>query len=156
MIIPVRSFTSGAEMLSFYAANRRSLWAKPKLVAIPAPEPEPEPQPEPFPPQRLTMALVVKAVAESSGYSVRDLKGPSQLRGLAAARQCAIFLMKELIPGVSQPQMAAPLGDRDHTTILHSIRVWPKKRENPVYLEWEVSARRMIAEWVKGNSDEPH
>lgn len=64
---------------------------------------------------------IAKAVAKAHGISFIDLISARRTRHLAIARQHAMWLMKKYTT-LSLPGIAAILGDRDHTTILHGIR----------------------------------
>lgn len=61
------------------------------------------------------------AVAAHFGISVGELVGPRRTRNLTLPRQVAIYLLRELT-GLSLTQIGALVGNRDHSTVLHSLR----------------------------------
>jgi hypothetical protein len=64
---------------------------------------------------------VMRSVAQRHGYTVKDLTGPRRNLDLCRARQEAIFEVYSKFD-FSLPRTGQFFGDRDHTTILHSIR----------------------------------
>jgi hypothetical protein len=85
-------------------------------TTFPAPEPEARP-----PPQRRTIQAVLKAVAEFCGVSVCDLKSDLKMQNLVGPRHLAYFLARGLTTAPTT-RIAAAIGDRDHTTIIHGSR----------------------------------
>lgn len=68
------------------------------------------------------LARILGAVAEASGVSVDDIKGPRRYYGYALPRHIAMLLMQEHCPDKSLPQIGRFLGNRDHTTIMHGAK----------------------------------
>jgi chromosomal replication initiator protein len=64
---------------------------------------------------------IQQRVAEEFGVSRAELVGPTRARTPLRARQIAILLTRELTD-LSLPQIGRLYGDRDHTTILNSLR----------------------------------
>ena len=63
-------------------------------------------------------------MATTSRYfniSLDDLTGASRVANIAAARQVAMYLCREMTD-LSLPKIGAKFGGRDHTTVLHSVR----------------------------------
>ncbi len=60
-------------------------------------------------------------VAEAWGVAGHALASRSRRRNLAVPRQVAMFLIKEILDLPLQ-QIGALFGDRDHSTVIHSIR----------------------------------
>jgi chromosomal replication initiator protein len=56
-----------------------------------------------------------------------DLTGPSRRRQMAWARGVAMYLARTLT-GQSLQSIGRAFGDRDHTTVLHGIRVTEERR----------------------------
>ena len=54
------------------------------------------------------------------GYGLDEIKGKSRRRPLVAARQVAMYVMRELTD-LSYPAIAREFGGRDHTTVLHAF-----------------------------------
>lgn len=70
--------------------------------------------------RRPRMADIVAAVADKHDVTVADLKGPSRVKHIVAARFEAMARMYDL--GIwSMPQIGRFFG-RDHTTVLNGIR----------------------------------
>ena len=78
---------------------------------------------------------VIRRACRLFGVTRTDLMSARRARELVAARAFAAFWVKRLTP-FSYPQMARLFGGRDHTTVLHAVRVWPERR---------AEARRLIA-----------
>lgn len=70
-------------------------------------------------------ARMIARVAELHGVSVQQITGDSRLPKIVSARQHAAYELCKM--GKSLPDAGRMLGDRDHTTILHAVRVWPAK-----------------------------
>lgn len=64
---------------------------------------------------------IARVVAQYFGITVRDLKGRSRKRGIAAARSVFMHLAHNWA-GHSLKKVGVYLGRRDHTTILHGCR----------------------------------
>jgi chromosomal replication initiator protein len=64
---------------------------------------------------------IQQRVAERFGVSRAELVGSSRAATPLRARQCAIFLTRELTD-LSLPQIGRLYGGRDHTTVLNSLR----------------------------------
>jgi chromosomal replication initiator protein len=69
----------------------------------------------------LNAGEIQQVVADRFGLSVETLTGPSRLATPLRARQLAIYLCRELTD-LSLPQIGRAFGDRDHATVLNSIR----------------------------------
>lgn len=87
-------------------------------LVVPTP-PAPAPTPAGAVP---TLARIVRAAARHHGVSVAALSGPGRSRTVAAARCLAMYLARRL-SGSSYRTIGAALGGRDHTTVLHGVRV---------------------------------
>src|SRR5579883_1745741 len=71
--------------------------------------------------QTHTPGDVIAAVARHFGVTVAALEGASRERGVAWARQVAMYLLREETP-YSLLQIGQELGGRDHTTVLHGCQ----------------------------------
>lgn len=76
---------------------------------------------------RPTGFQVAKAIADEAGYSLGELFGTAKHKSLVQARQRAIYEVHRLCPHLSFVRIGMLFGDRDHSTIIHAIRVWPSK-----------------------------
>ena len=63
---------------------------------------------------------IIQATAESFGFSVADVQGPSRRQPLVLCRQVAMYLCRELTD-LSLPKIGENFGNRDHTTVIHSV-----------------------------------
>lgn len=101
--------------MNFYSPNRDWLFVKhpPKRV----------PDSEAFAKRHYsTFDRILAAVAHEFGTTTALLKGPRRNRDLTLARFAAVALVLELCPDLSLPTIGRLMGDRDHTTIIHSRR----------------------------------
>ena len=71
--------------------------------------------------RQVTPSQILEATAQAYNFSIDDIRGPSRSRPLVAARQMAMYLMRELTD-YSFPDIAKELGGRDHTTVIHGWR----------------------------------
>ena len=149
-MLPVREFSSVSEMMAHYAAVRRRLAnprPQPLVVQIVTP-PEAGPIEEGPTADAVTHMLLAQVnaspeagqvldgishmtpakiravqeeVAQQFGITRADIIGPSRNTKHVAARQLAIWRVKQETP-LSLPAIGRHFGGRDHTTALHSIR----------------------------------
>jgi chromosomal replication initiation ATPase DnaA len=70
---------------------------------------------------------IINATARLHGLAAADLTGPSRRRQMAWARGVAMYLARTLT-GQSLQSIGRAFGDRDHTTVLHGIRVTEERR----------------------------
>lgn len=72
-----------------------------------------------------TMAEIALASARAYGIDVADLRGRDRRRALAILRQDAMAAMKRA--GFSTTQIGRYFDGRDHTTVLHAVRMAEKR-----------------------------
>jgi chromosomal replication initiation ATPase DnaA len=65
---------------------------------------------------------LMKLFSQASGYTVSELQSPRRHKGLTQARQCLVWLMKQQT-NFSYPRIGRKLGGRDHSTMLHAIKM---------------------------------
>ena len=65
---------------------------------------------------------IIEVVARRYGLTLAEIRGPSRVPHVVRPRQTAMYLAKILHPTRSLSQIARMFGDRDHTTILHSVQ----------------------------------
>jgi chromosomal replication initiator protein len=70
---------------------------------------------------QITVELIQKAVAEYYKIKVSDMYSKRRPTSIAAPRQVAMYLAKELTQK-SLPEIGELFGGRDHTTVLHAVR----------------------------------
>jgi len=71
-------------------------------------------------PRRITPQVILETTAETFGFSVEDLCGPSRRRPLVIARQISMYVFRELTD-FSYPAIAREFGGRDHSTVIHAV-----------------------------------
>jgi chromosomal replication initiator protein len=71
-------------------------------------------------PRPITPVQILVATAETFGFSIEDLCGPSRRRPLVIARQIGMYLFRDLTD-YSFPAIAREFGGRDHTTVMHAV-----------------------------------
>ena len=68
----------------------------------------------------ITLSSILATTATIFGFTVEDLKGVSRKRPLVVARQVAMYVVRELTD-LSYPAIGKAFGDKDHTTVMHSV-----------------------------------
>lgn len=79
--------------------------------------------------QTPSIRRIISTTARHYGLESAELLGPSRHKNIANARSAAIFLARRLT-GRSLVDIGKTFGGRDHTTVLHSIRVTRKRSES--------------------------
>jgi len=69
----------------------------------------------------LTVKMIVKSAAKNFRMTARDLIGSSRRRSTIRARAVCVYLARTLL-SLSFQKIGQQLGNRDHTTVLHSFR----------------------------------
>jgi chromosomal replication initiator protein len=70
--------------------------------------------------RKITIDAIQRAVAESFGMRVAELKQKSNSRQIVVPRQIAMYLAKQLTEA-SLPEIGRQFGGKHHTTVMHSI-----------------------------------
>lgn len=65
---------------------------------------------------------ILRLVSEHTGVSQRDIKSANRTAAVVRPRMIACWLMRRCTP-LSLPVIGRKLGGRDHTTVLHAVRV---------------------------------
>jgi chromosomal replication initiation ATPase DnaA len=84
-----------------------------------------------------SLRRVINATARHHGLTAADLIGPSRCRQVAWARGMAMYLARRLT-SLSLLKIGAGFGGRDHTTVLHGIRVTEERRSQDPGLAAEI------------------
>lgn len=71
-------------------------------------------------PRRITPQVILRATADTFGFSIEELCGHSRRRPLVTARQISMYVFRELTD-FSYPAIAREFGGRDHTTVIHAV-----------------------------------
>jgi chromosomal replication initiator protein len=72
------------------------------------------------PTSRITIDMILSAVAESTGISITEITGDKRSRSVVESRHLAMYLTRELTDA-SLPKIGDHIGGRDHTTVLHAV-----------------------------------
>ena len=86
---------------------------------------------------------IVSEVAKYYDLTIEELRSKSRVRNIKNARQIAMFMLSEEL-SISTNKIAAEVGVKDHSTVMHGI----KKVKEDIKLDF--SLRDQIAE-IKGN-----
>ena len=70
--------------------------------------------------RKVTIEAIQRAVAESFGMRVTDLKQKNNARQVVVPRQIAMYLAKQMTEA-SLPEIGRQFGNKHHTTVMHSI-----------------------------------
>jgi chromosomal replication initiator protein len=68
----------------------------------------------------ITPEQILRATAETFGFSIDELIGPNRRRPLVQARQIGMYVFRELTD-YSYPAIGREFGGRDHTTAIHAV-----------------------------------
>ncbi len=68
----------------------------------------------------LTALDIIVVTADSFGFTVAEVQGPSRRQPLVMCRQIAMYLCRDLTD-LSLPKIGEAFGGRDHTTVIHSL-----------------------------------
>jgi chromosomal replication initiator protein len=69
---------------------------------------------------RVTIDVILSAVAESTGVSVTEIIGDKRSRPVVDSRHVAMYLARELTDS-SLPKIGERFGNRDHSTVIHAV-----------------------------------
>ncbi len=83
--------------------------------------------------RRITIDLIVRAVAEKFGLQPSQLKLKTNVQNIAYPRQIAMYLCKELTQ-CSLPEIGRYFGGKHHTTVLHSVNKIDRLRQSDLDL----------------------
>lgn len=83
------------------------------------------------PTRRQIMDEIVAMCADAYGVSVEDIRARNREPNKVAARQHAMFLLKQT-GFLSLPQIARYLDRKDHTTVYHGIKAHQRKHSQGV------------------------
>lgn len=94
---------------------------------------------------------VVRVVCAVWNVTHGELVGPGRRRSIAWPRQAAFWLARHHCQALSYPQIARHFGKRDHTTIMHGLRVVEQRLAADADFAAEVAAARaMLREATNG------
>jgi chromosomal replication initiator protein len=94
--------------------------------------------------RQITVEVVQRMISEHFKVRVVDLKSPKRTKGLAFARQVAMYLCRRLT-GASLPNIGEKFGNRDHSTVFHAVQVIERRRgEDPGFQATIEGLERLI------------
>ncbi len=79
------------------------------------------------------IAEIQQAVANHFGTPLIDMRSDRRSARLARPRQLAMYLARQLTPH-SLPSIGRHFGNRDHTTVMHAVRVVEIRRSADIAL----------------------
>lgn len=82
-----------------------------------------------------TIEEIERCVAARFGLTITDMHGSSKNRTIVLARNVAMHMARKLT-GMSFPEIARSMGNRDHTTVLHACRRMDKLLETDAGVTW--------------------
>ncbi len=92
-------------------------------------------------PKRVWMQDILEAVAKHYKVNIDEILGPRRLAELVEIRSCYINLCHELTTA-SQPAIGRMCGNRDHTTVIHHIRLKRNKSNC-----WDIRTNKGLELW---------
>jgi chromosomal replication initiator protein len=95
---------------------------------------------------QVTVELIQKTVAEYYKIKVSDMYSKRRPNNIAAPRQVAMYLAKEMTQK-SLPEIGELFGGRDHTTVLHAVRKIGDQRAKDAVLN---HALHVLEQTLKG------
>ena len=95
--------------------------------------------------RKITIEEIQRKVSEHFNIRLSDMIGPKRTRTIARPRQIAMYLAKQLTTR-SLPDIGRRFGGRDHTTIMHGVRVIEEMRGTDHQLAEDVNLLRRLLE----------
>lgn len=108
------------------------------------------------PPQAVLSAAqwVRRACAAVFDIDEALLIGPSRLRELTVPRQATCYVLHQRFPNMSYPALGRFMGGRDHSTIIHAVKVTQARLAHDPELAGKVSA--LIGGALTGKQHDSH
>lgn len=95
--------------------------------------------------RKLSIEEIQRKVGEHFNIKFADIIGPKRSRAIARPRQIAMYLAKKLTSR-SLPEIGRRFGGRDHTTIMHGVRVIEGLKASDPQLAEDVELLRRLLE----------
>lgn len=90
---------------------------------------------------RITIEEIQRSVCAHFRLDKSDMVSKRRLRSVARPRQIAMYLAKELTPR-SYPEIGRRFGGRDHSTVIHAVRVIENLRVSDSEVDADIAAIR--------------
>ncbi len=87
----------------------------------------------------ITNDLVQKVVAEAFGVKISDLKSKRRTKAVVLPRQVGMYLCRTLV-GTAFSETGKVFGGKDHSTVIHAIKVIEEKKEKDPELKARIEA----------------
>lgn len=120
-------------------------WCKRQIELNRVPPPEREPDADPVVDYGIPVPRIVTAVAKHYGMTPTELVAQRRTKDIVRPRQVAMYLAKKLTTR-SLPRIGRHFCDRDHTTILHSVRKIELLLETDEALAADIAAIKAVLE----------
>ena len=95
--------------------------------------------------RRVTIEEIQKRVAEHWNIRLSDMSSARRARAVARPRQVAMYLAKQLTSR-SLPEIGRKFGNRDHTTVMHAVKVVAELIETDADFSERVELMRRMLE----------
>ena len=95
--------------------------------------------------RKITIEEIQRKVSEHFNIRLSDMIGPKRTRTIARPRQIAMYLSKQLTTR-SLPEIGRRFGGRDHTTIMHGVRVIEEMKSADHQMAEDVELLRRLLE----------
>ncbi len=95
--------------------------------------------------RKVTIEEIQRKVAEHYNIRLADLIGPKRSRPIARPRQIAMYLSKQMTTR-SLPDIGRRFGGRDHTTIMHGVKVIDQMRVSDHQIAEDLKLLRRLLE----------
>jgi chromosomal replication initiator protein len=93
--------------------------------------------------RRITIEEIQRKVAEHYNIKLAEMSSERRARAVARPRQVAMYLAKQLTTR-SLPEIGRKFGGRDHTTVMHAIRVIEGLRQSEPALAEDIELLRRL------------
>jgi chromosomal replication initiator protein len=94
--------------------------------------------------RRISIEEIQRKVAEHFSIRLTDMASPRRARNVARPRQVAMYLAKQLTQR-SLPDIGRRFGNRDHTTVMHAVKVVAELMQtDPGFAEDVALLRKML------------
>lgn len=97
---------------------------------------------------------ILGIVCDVTGVSLGDMIGPRRARNLAWPRHLLCYALKHCRPDMSLPAIGRIVGRRDHTTVMHALRNFGNRRDEPPFSGW-LADPRIVALLSSKTAGEP-
>ena len=95
--------------------------------------------------RKVTIEEIQRKVADHYNIRLSDMIGPKRVRTIARPRQMAMYLAKHLTTR-SLPEIGRRFGGRDHTTIMHGVKVIEEMKSSDHQIAEDLQLLRRLLE----------